>query len=144
MPKEYFGNAIFLVTLTATAADLVKKGIGWVALQINKKVTNQNNEEVKKWYENWIEKPEVVKKEGKLERNGIGVSSSPRFNMYGNDFGWGKPVAIRSGISHKYKPMFTFFAGADDGDMDIEACLFPETLIAMGNDEEFMEFVACE
>lgn len=63
--------------------------------------------------------------------------------MYGNDFGWRKPVAIRSGLGNKYKPKFTFFlSGEEDGDMDIEACLFPETLLGIEKDEEFTEFVA--
>ncbi|KAI8539218.1 hypothetical protein RHMOL_Rhmol09G0164400 [Rhododendron molle] len=38
---------------------------------------------------------------GAFPKNGLVASSSPWFDMYGNDFGWGKPVAVRSGSSNK-------------------------------------------
>ncbi|OMO58115.1 hypothetical protein COLO4_34860 [Corchorus olitorius] len=34
------------------------------------------------------------------------------------------------------------YCRAEEGSIDIQACLSPETLEAMGNDEEFMDSVA--
>ncbi|OMO58117.1 Transferase [Corchorus olitorius] len=79
---------------------------------------------------------------GARQRLCLMTSSSPRFNMYGNDFGWGKPIAVRSGSANKCDGKITLFCGAEEGSIDIEACLSPQTLEAMGNDEEFMDFVA--
>ncbi|XVF23883.1 hypothetical protein REPUB_Repub13aG0077900 [Reevesia pubescens] len=68
------------------------------------------------------------------------IGSSPRFNMYGNDFGWGKPVAVRSG-GIKFGGMITLYCGAEEGSIDIQACLSSETLEAMANDQEFMDTI---
>ncbi|GFZ09882.1 hypothetical protein Acr_21g0004810 [Actinidia rufa] len=36
----------------------------------------------------------------------------------------------------------TLFPGAEEGSIDIEVCLSPETLLALGDDEEFMEAIS--
>ncbi|KAL0352085.1 UNVERIFIED_CONTAM: putative acetyltransferase [Sesamum calycinum] len=64
-----------------------------------------------------------------------------RFDVYGNDFGWGKPVAARSGRANGFDGRITIYGGFEKGSLEIEACLFPETLSALVNDAEFMEFV---
>lgn len=96
LPKGYFGNAIYLVLVTTTAANLDANGLGGAAMLINKHVTEQTIEEVKKRYVDCAKTLTIVKKSGVLLRHRVVISSSPRFDMYGNDFGWGKPVAVRS------------------------------------------------
>ncbi|KAM3252734.1 hypothetical protein P3L10_006804 [Capsicum annuum] len=54
------------------------------------------------------------------------------------DFGWGRPVAVRSGSGNKHDGKMTIFCGAEHGSIDIEACLTPQTLHAMGEDAIFM------
>lgn len=73
--------------------------------------------------------------------NVLMTSSSPRFNVYGTDYGWGRPVAVRSGRGSKRDGKTTVFQGAEEGSIDIEACLSPETLEAMMEDAEFMDAV---
>ncbi|EYU40126.1 hypothetical protein MIMGU_mgv1a021786mg, partial [Erythranthe guttata] len=83
--------------------------------------------------------------ETELLQNGLGyaglkinanvlITSSPRHNVYGSDFGWGKPLAVRSG-----KGKITTFPAAEGGGIDVEACLAPETMHAMEDDAEFLE-----
>ncbi|GAU43720.1 hypothetical protein TSUD_365700 [Trifolium subterraneum] len=55
--------------------------------------------------------------------NSLAISSSPRFDVYGNDFGWGKPVAVRNGSANKNNGKIAVFAGAEQGSIDIEVCL---------------------
>ena len=62
--------------------------------------------------------------------------------MYGNDFGWGKPIALRGGFGAKFDGSLLVFPGKEEGSFDFEVCLSPETLVAMGEDAEFMEAVA--
>ncbi|OVA20762.1 Transferase [Macleaya cordata] len=69
------------------------------------------------------------------------TGGSLNFNIYGNDFGWGRPVAVRSGFSNQDDGKITVFAGLVEGSVDIEACFYVETLKAMENDAEFMEAV---
>ncbi|OMO58114.1 Transferase [Corchorus olitorius] len=53
-----------------------------------------------------------------------------------------KQGIVRSGSANKFDGKITLFCGVEEGSIDIEACLSPEALEAMGNDEEFMDSVA--
>ncbi|CAN1184182.1 Uncharacterized acetyltransferase At3g50280, partial [Linum perenne] len=53
---------------------------------------------------------------GTVKGGMIRLSSSPRYNVYGNDFGWGKPVAMRSGVGNKaFRPAPDFRPAAGVG-----------------------------
>ncbi|KAK0604595.1 hypothetical protein LWI29_017338 [Acer saccharum] len=62
-------------------------------------------------------------------------------DVYGNDFGWGRLVAVRTGPAGKTDGTITMFPGVEQGSIDFEACLSPKTLQSMGNDIEFMDAV---
>ncbi|XP_060182315.1 protein ENHANCED PSEUDOMONAS SUSCEPTIBILITY 1-like [Lycium barbarum] len=142
LPEGYFGNAVYIKQVETSAGELLKNGLGWAAMQMNKVVSSQNSEEVVKMYKSWAENPILFTKgSGFLGNTNLGISSSPRYNIYGTDFGWGKPVAVRSGMANKSDGKITLFPGIEEGSVDIEVCLLPETLQAMENDQEFMEAV---
>ena len=49
------------------------------------------------------------------------MGSSPRFNMYGNEFEMGKTVALRSGYANKFDGTVTSYPGYDGGgSIDLE------------------------
>lgn len=126
----------------ANAGELLEKGIGWAALAMNKMVASQDYVQVLNNYKEWLENPLIYNKSTVFVGYRLGISSSPRFNVYGTDFGWGKPVAVRSGMANKGDGKVTIFSGVEEGSFDIELCLLPETLEALGKDEEFMEVVS--
>ncbi|RZC15219.1 hypothetical protein D0Y65_008891 [Glycine soja] len=67
---------------------------------------------------------------------------SPRFNMYGNEFGMGKGVAVRSGYANKFDGKVKSYSGhKGGGSIDLELCLSPDTMSALESDEEFMSAV---
>ncbi|KAH0647192.1 hypothetical protein KY290_033201 [Solanum tuberosum] len=138
----YFGNAIHLKQVKTSARELLENGLGWVAMQINKMVVSQNYEELMKIYKGWVENPAILEKGSVYEGNNrLLISSSPRYNIYGNDFGWGKPIGVRSGIANKSDGKITLFPGEKEVSVDIEVCILQETLEALENDQEFLEFV---
>ncbi|XP_055826919.1 uncharacterized acetyltransferase At3g50280-like [Solanum dulcamara] len=141
LPKEYWGNAVIFKPIQTKAKELLENGLGFAALQINKIVASQNYEEVIDLYKGWVEKPVIVKLNSVFVANRLTISSSPRFSIYSCDFGWGKPVAVRSGMENKGDGKVKLFPGVEEGSVDIEVCLMPSTLLAMENDEEFMKFV---
>lgn len=49
---------------------------------------------------------------------------------------------MRSGAANKMNGKIALFPGAEEGSIDFEVCLLPETLHAMAEDAEFMEAVA--
>ncbi|KAJ8539647.1 hypothetical protein K7X08_013899 [Anisodus acutangulus] len=142
LPEGYWGNAAYFKPIKITSGEILEKGLGFVALQMNKIVASQNHEEVVNIYKGWVEKPVIFTKDLIFKANNrLAISSSSKFSVYSCDFGWGKPVAVRSGMANKGDGKVTLFPGVEEGSVDIEVCLVPETLLAMENDKEFMEFV---
>lgn len=75
--------------------------------------------------------------------NSVMVGSSPRFDMYGCEFGWGRAVAARSGGANKFDGKIAMYPGwGGGGSMDVELCLVPENMAALERDEEFMGAVS--
>ncbi|CAI9752856.1 unnamed protein product [Fraxinus pennsylvanica] len=139
LPEGYFGNAIQGGAATAMPNDLLSNGLGWAAQQLNQMIAAKTLEETKNYYENWLKCPQLPMKGART--NTFVVGSSPRFNVYGNDFGWGKPVAVRAGLANKFDGKLTAFPGVEEGSVDIEIRLTPDALLAMENDAEFMQVV---
>ncbi|CAL5211039.1 unnamed protein product [Lathyrus oleraceus] len=97
LPEGYFGNSIIGCIVTMKAGDLLKEdGVCNGAWEMNKLIASHSNEKIKNKYESWLKNPNIIRPSSKPNNNFILISSSPRFDVYGNDFGWGKPVAVRS------------------------------------------------
>ncbi|XVF15526.1 hypothetical protein REPUB_Repub09cG0161600 [Reevesia pubescens] len=140
LPEQYFGNAVQTGSVTMKVKELQEQGLGNVAWKMNRLVATQTEEKLKKFLESWTASPKLLTM-GSVTTNALVTSSSPWFNIYGNDFGWGRPFAVRSGSGNKHDGKITVFRGVEEGSIDIEACLPPKTLEAMANDEEFMDAV---
>ncbi|XP_059313912.1 uncharacterized acetyltransferase At3g50280-like [Lycium ferocissimum] len=140
LPEGFFGNAICPGTITIKTGELLKHGLGWAALQINEMIASHDHEKLKCIYESWMNDPEVVKLDD-LPSNYFMLHNSPRFNFYKYDFGWGKPIAHRSGMGNMLEGKITASAGLEEGSMVLEICLSSETIQALENDIIFGEFV---
>ncbi|CAN1184184.1 Uncharacterized acetyltransferase At3g50280, partial [Linum perenne] len=119
LPENYLGNAIAgcVVVLKEKVLLTKEKGLGDVAAEINEVVMEQTDDEkLKEVLESWIENPQMPSMGGTVKGGMIRLSSSPRYNVYGNDFGWGKPVAMRSGVGNKaFRPAPDFRPAAGVG-----------------------------
>lgn len=141
LPEGFFGNAIYPATITVKAGDLLKDGgFEWAALQINEMIASHDHEKFKRIYENWMKDPEITKL-GDLPRNYFMLHNSPRFNYNKYDFGWGKPIAQRGGMSNMLEGKIDVSPGIEEGSMIFEICLSPKTIQAL---EEHKMFVAME
>ncbi|KAI3968041.1 hypothetical protein MKW92_051267 [Papaver armeniacum] len=136
--QEYFGNLASLGRVSVKVGELLERGIGWGAALLNQVIVSHNDEAIRSSWDSWLENPVPLvplnraitpSSSSKSKRSLLLTGSSPRFNMYGNDFGWGRPIAARTG--NFYKKM----------DMEIEACLSVEIFEALEDNAEFMEFV---
>ncbi|KAK2377142.1 putative acetyltransferase [Trifolium repens] len=138
----YFGNAIQSVPTYASAGDVMSKDIRWCAEQLNKNVKAHDNLMVRKFVEDWEKNPRCFPL-GNPDGGSITMGSSPRFPMYDNDFGWGKPLAVRSGKANKFDGKISAFPGRDgSGTVDLEVVLAPETMAGLENDAEFMVYAS--
>ncbi|AEE78649.1 HXXXD-type acyl-transferase family protein [Arabidopsis thaliana] len=91
LDKECFGNVNNLGVATVTVGELLDHEIGWAALQISKMVRSQTDEKYKTFAENWVNNVKISKTGdgSRMVCDSVVVSSSPWFDVYGNDFGWG-------------------------------------------------------
>ncbi|GAA0163032.1 hypothetical protein LIER_19003 [Lithospermum erythrorhizon] len=141
LEPHYFGNAIQSIPTYAQAGEVLKKDLRWCAEQLNKNVMAHDNKKVRSYIDNWEQDPRCFPL-GNFDGAMITMGSSPRFPMYNNDFGWGRPVAVRSGKANKFDGKISAFPGRKGGgSVDLEVVLAPETMARLESDPEFMEFV---
>ncbi|XP_076920394.1 putative acetyltransferase At3g50280 [Bidens hawaiensis] len=138
----YFGNAIQSIPTYATARDVLSHDLRWFAEQLNKNVLAHDDQMVRSFVSNWERDPRCFPL-GNFDGAMLTMGSSPRFPMYDNDFGWGKPVAVRSGRANKFDGKISAFPGREGGgSVDLEVVLSPETMAALELDMEFMQYVS--
>ncbi|KAH7566609.1 hypothetical protein JRO89_XS08G0200300 [Xanthoceras sorbifolium] len=141
LPQHYLGNAIQSGNITMKAGEVLEQGLGYVALQMNKMIAMHTEEKLRNYLESWGENPKIYTWDDTFTKHVFSASSSPRHRVYDTNFGWGRPIAVRSGPGNKFDGKMTIYPGAKQGSVDIEACLSPETLQAMAADAEFMDAV---
>ncbi|KAJ1686464.1 hypothetical protein LUZ63_017854 [Rhynchospora breviuscula] len=139
----YFGNAIQSTPTRAKVEEVTGKDLRWVAGLLHASVLAHGDAAIRHVITDWEAAPKCFPL-GNPDGTVINMGSSNRFPMYeGNDFGWGRPLAVRSGKANKFDGKMSAFSGREgDGSVDIEMCLAPETMTALLLDEEFMGFVS--
>ncbi|KAF7830605.1 putative acetyltransferase [Senna tora] len=144
LPKDYFGNAInALSTETTSAGELLEREFGWAAWRVHVAVASHSDKAVREWVKAWLEKPTVYRLDKSFDRYSVMMGSSPRFDMYGNEFGMGKAVGVLSGYANKFDGKVTSYPGREGGgSIDLEVCLPPEAMAALESDEEFTVVVS--
>ncbi|PUZ39061.1 LOW QUALITY PROTEIN: hypothetical protein GQ55_9G251300 [Panicum hallii var. hallii] len=143
LPAEYFGNAINAVSTEAVrASELLARGHGWAAAAVGRAVAAHGDAGIRARAAAWAAEPGLSAFR-LFDPNGMFVSSSPRFDMYGCDFGWGKALAARSGKGNKYDGKVSLFPGREGGGcIDAEVVVAPEHMAALELDEEFWAAVS--
>ncbi|XWS43818.1 hypothetical protein CRYUN_Cryun16bG0137000 [Craigia yunnanensis] len=138
----YFGNAIQSIPTFALAGELLAKDLSWGANLLHKNVVAHDDDTVRRGVEDWEKQPRLFPL-GNSDGASITMGSSPRFPMYNNDFGWGRPLAVRSGRANKFDGKISAFPGREgNGSVDLEVVLAPNTMIGLENDAEFMQYVS--
>lgn len=137
----YFGNAIQSIPTEASAGEVLCGTLKLCAERLNRSVNAHDDATVRRSVEEWERKPRCFPL-GNFDGAMITMGSSPRFPMYDNDFGWGRPTAVRSGRANKFDGKISAFPGREGGgSVDLEVCLSPETMAGLENDSEFMQYV---
>ena len=81
-------------------------------MSLHKNVVAHDNETVRHEVKDWEREPRLFLL-GNFDGAMITMGSSPRFPMYDNDFGWGKPLAIRSDRANKFNSKILAFLGRE-------------------------------
>ncbi|KAG8046320.1 hypothetical protein GUJ93_ZPchr0008g13235 [Zizania palustris] len=139
IPQAYAGNAVVRATAKATAGEIEERGLGWTAWLLNRAVASLDEEALLESAASWTQDPRFAYLAGWWHPAAAVTGNSPRFDAYGNDFGWGRPVAVRSGGANKVDGRATVYEGRGGGGaMALELCLAPETLARIVADVDFM------
>lgn len=138
----YFGNAIQSIATVASVGELLSQDLTWGANLLHANVVRHDDATVRRGVEDWESDPRCFPL-GNFDGAMITMGSSPRFPMYNNDFGWGRPVAVRSGGANKFDGKISAFPGREGmGSVDLEVCLAPKTMEGLETDSEFMQYVS--
>ncbi|WVZ18300.1 hypothetical protein V8G54_005622 [Vigna mungo] len=143
LPEEYFGNSLHAVSAETTTGELLENDLGWAAWKLHVAVKNLNDRVVLQYLREWLDSPVIYQMGRFFEPYCVMMGSSPRFNMYGSEFGMGKAVAARSGYANKFDGKVSSYPGREGGgSIDLEVCLFSHTMSALESDKEFMHAVS--
>ncbi|CAH8385655.1 unnamed protein product [Eruca vesicaria subsp. sativa] len=122
-----FGNVTHQGMATARVGEILDHGLGWAALQINEKVRSLTNDNYKTFAETWFKnvklpQPKISGGPRKADTYLV-VRSSPWLEVYDNDFGWGKPIAVRSEPNNGFGVSLVVFRGVEEGSIDVHATI---------------------
>ncbi|XP_027173167.1 BAHD acyltransferase DCR [Coffea eugenioides] len=138
----YFGNLIQSIPTVACVEELLGNDLSWGADRLHRNVLAHDDSTVRRGVEEWESNPRLFPL-GNFDGAMITMGSSPRFPMYDNDFGWGRPIAVRSGRANKFDGKISAFPGREgNGSVDLEVVLAPETMAGLEKDVEFMQYVS--
>ncbi|XP_057781627.1 uncharacterized acetyltransferase At3g50280-like [Salvia miltiorrhiza] len=135
LPDGYFGNAVYPAALAISEGELLQKGLGAAALRINELISKQTDEAIRRDTEKKVDFQHWEVGSGPLA---LAFGGSHRLDVYGCDFGWGKPIAVRSGKAWNMEGLVVVSPAAEAGGIDLEVCLSEEKLVAL---EEFITSV---
>jgi Transferase family len=142
LSPNYFGNSIYAVCATTTVGELLDNNLGWAAWLAHEVVANHTDSAIRDAVHKYMSNP-IVYNLHMFDIHSIMMGSSPRFDMYGCDFGWGKALAARSGSANKFDGKVSSYPGWEGGgSIDLEVCMLPEYMSALERDEEFLAVVS--
>ncbi|KAG4140430.1 hypothetical protein ERO13_D06G018100v2 [Gossypium hirsutum] len=143
LSPNYFGNSFQTETVMTAAGELLEHGLGWAAWKLNQVVVNHTDKSVRGFVNDWLRSPFVYQCLTHLYARSVLIGSSPRFNTYGNEFGLGKALTVRSGYDNKFDGKVSLYPGLEGGgSIDMEICLPLSSMKALESDEEFMAVVS--
>jgi hypothetical protein len=132
-----------VVSTETTVGKLLENDLGWAAWKVHTLVVNHDDREAREMIGKWLESPIVYQLGRHFDPFSVVMSSSPRFNMYGNEFGMGKAVAVLSGYANKFNGNVTAYEGYEGGgSMVLAVSLLPDAMRALELDDNFMNVVS--
>ncbi|KAI3964074.1 hypothetical protein MKW92_035872 [Papaver armeniacum] len=138
----YFGNLIQIAGASVKAGDLLVKGDKFGALLLNQAIETCDSNHIERYWQSWVKNPVLPSIYDLISPTYLGVVGSTRFDQYGNDFGWGAPLASLPGSNFMYEGRIMTEHGQFKGVITVSICLPLKILQVLENDVEFME-IAC-
>lgn len=136
LPDSYFGNLIQAVFTGAAVHPLLAAPPEFAAGLLKRAIEDHDDAAIRARLEEYESKPKLFYYTD-AGVNCVAVGSSPRFRVYGVDFGFGGPERVRSGRNNKFDGMM-FLYPAREGGIDVELTLDGKAMENLENDGEFL------
>ncbi|KAF7005545.1 hypothetical protein CFC21_020663 [Triticum aestivum] len=123
IPQGYVGKAIAGAVAKQPVGEILGDGrLGSTAWLLNRAVASVDEATVRAELVAWSKNPSLrYAPDLGADPAIVVVSGSPRFDVYGNDFGWGRPLGVRTGPGNKLDGLITVFEdGGGAGGMELE------------------------
>ncbi|KAJ1704465.1 hypothetical protein LUZ63_004244 [Rhynchospora breviuscula] len=141
MPN-YFGNSFNAIRTTTTAGQLLDNNLSWAAWLVHQLVNDHTDCAIRDLVHKYMDNPRVYNTH-MSDIPIVMMISSPRFDMYNCDFGWGKALSVRSSSAGKWDGTVVAYPGWEgEGSVDLEVCLSPEYMHALERDEELLAVIS--
>ncbi|XP_074310439.1 putative acetyltransferase At3g50280 [Silene latifolia] len=142
-----FGNHAQQLVIVRKVGELIENGLVQAAVVIHQGILGYDHKVAAQRLKAMMENPTVLcldeSGENKDEINVVNFTWSSKFDIYGVDFGLGKPMAARNASSSKRDGRVVIRMARDGiGSIDLEVSLCSETMMALELDQEFMEFAS--
>uniref|UniRef100_A0A7N0U8J4 BAHD acyltransferase DCR n=1 Tax=Kalanchoe fedtschenkoi TaxID=63787 RepID=A0A7N0U8J4_KALFE len=138
VPETYFGNMIQAIFTGTAAGLLLAHPLDFGAGVIQAAIKAHDAKMIDARNEAW-EKSPIIFQYKDAGANCIAVGSSPRFKVYDIDFGFGRPVMVRSGANNRFDGMVYLYPGKEGGrSIDVEISLEESAMAELEKDEEFL------
>ncbi|KAL5994401.1 hypothetical protein ACLOJK_024451 [Asimina triloba] len=143
MPGAYFGNLIQAIFTVTTAGAVVEQAAEYRARLLQEAIGKHDAKAIEARSKEWEEAPKLFEYKD-AGMNCVAVGSSPTFQVYDVDFGWGPPEVVRSGMNNKFDGMVYLYPGRDGGgSIDVEISLEPHAMEKLEKDKEFLISFSC-
>lgn len=142
LSQDYFGSFVQTVAGATTVGELLDGDIGSAAMLLHKAVNDHDDRIVRYTYKKWMETYFIYQIGSYFDPYSVMVGGSPRYDVYSNEFGLGKAVAVLSGYNDKFDGKMVPYPGSKGGgSVDLQISLSPASMAALESDAEFMNAV---
>lgn len=138
VPETYFGNMIQAIFTGTAAGLLLTHPLSFAAQTLQSAINSHDSNAINARNDAW-EKSPIIFQYKDAGANCLAVGSSPRFQVYDIDFGFGKPVSVRSGRNNRFDGMIYLYPGKEGGrSIDVEISLEESAMAELEKDDEFL------
>lgn len=139
LPDGYFGNALLWAIVIATVRELEDESLAATALRIRQAVKSCTSVAMEGFL-NMLELDGAATFFSRTSLNNVRmrVSSSPKFPMYDTNFGYGKPLAVRSASVEELGKIVLYPSVEGYGSVDVCLALPLHAMHKLNSDPTFM------
>ncbi|XP_031481973.1 uncharacterized acetyltransferase At3g50280-like [Nymphaea colorata] len=139
LPEEYFGNCLHPLVVQAKVGELLAHDLSWAAQALHSEVAAQTADVIRERVKAWAKMPFTYGNSRPVS-NVVVVGMSPRYEIYGIDFGWGMGHSVIGGPGSKFDGKIEVFPGkSGNGSIDLQVCLAPQYMSALESDQELLD-----